>query len=61
MSGSGAEVLTDDREWSGVPAGCPRVIGRPSRMSGSGREDNPEVREWLVVVCTSGTTLPNIQ
>ena len=30
-------------------------------MSGSGSEAIPDVREWSVVVSTSGTTLPNIQ
>ena len=33
-------------EWSGGPPGCPEVAGRPSRMSGSGREALPDVREW---------------
>ena len=26
---------------------CPGLVGRPSRMSGSGREALPDVREWL--------------
>ena len=38
MSGSGREALPDVREWSGGPPGCPGVVGRPTRMSGSGRE-----------------------
>ena len=38
MSGSGRETLPDVWEWSGDPPGCPGVVGRPSQMSGSGRE-----------------------
>ena len=48
MSGSGrvglpkirewSEGLPDLREWSGGPPKCPGVVGRPSRMSGRGRE-----------------------
>ena len=58
MSGSGWEAVPDVRElmvgphgWSGVPPGCPGVVGRPSRvvgwpsqMSGSGQETVPDVR-----------------
>ena len=44
----GRDALPDVREWSGVPSGCPevvgrlsrifaRVVGRSSRISGSGR------------------------
>ena len=46
MSGSGREALTDVREWSGVPPGCPGVVVRTTRMSRSGREVLPDVREW---------------
>ena len=46
MSGSGRESLLDVRELSGVPDRCPRVVGRPSRMSGSGQKTLPNVREW---------------
>ena len=53
MSGSGRDALGDVREWSGDPPGCPGVVGRHSRMSGSGwetfpdvREAHPDVREW---------------
>ena len=56
MSGSVRDALTDVREWSGaigdlrewsgdLPGG-PGVIGRPSWMSGSGRESLRAVREW---------------
>ena len=45
MSGSGREALTDDREWSGGPLGCPVLVGRASRMSGSFCEALPDVRE----------------
>ena len=45
MSSSCREVLPDIREWfGGAPgcpegsSGCPVVYGRPSRMTGSGRE-----------------------
>ena len=38
MTGSGEEVLPYDREWSEGLSGCLGVVGRPSRMSGSGRE-----------------------
>ena len=38
MSVSGREALPDVREWSGCPSGCPGVVGKPSRMSRSGRE-----------------------
>ena len=34
----GGEAHPDVREWSGVPPGCPGVVGRPSRISGSSRE-----------------------
>ena len=53
MSGSGLEALLDDREWSGVPPECPEwfgglprcpaVIGRSSRVSGSGQDTLPDV------------------
>ena len=53
MFGSGWEALQDVRKWSGGPPGCPGVVGRPSRMSGCGREalsdvreTRPDVREW---------------
>ena len=40
------EVLSDVREYSGGLPGGPGVVGMPSRMSGSGRETHPNVREW---------------
>ena len=56
MSGSGwealldvreyREALSDVREWSGGPPGCPGMVGRPSWMSSSGREALSDVREW---------------
>ena len=46
MSGGGQEILPDVWEWSGDPPGCPGVVDRPSRMSGSGREAIADVREW---------------
>ena len=55
MTGSGREALSDIREWSEVPSGCQGVVGRPSRISWSGREailnvwersgDLPDLRE----------------
>ena len=38
MFGSGREALKDVRERSGGPPVSPGVVGRSSRMSGSGRE-----------------------
>ena len=38
MSGNGREAHPDFRELSGGPPGSLGVVGRPSRMSGSGRE-----------------------
>ena len=46
MSRSGWEAFPDVREWSRGPPGCPGVVGRPSRMSGSVREALPVVQEW---------------
>ena len=45
MSGSCRVALLDVREWSGGHHGCPGVVGRLSRMSGSGGMP-PDVREW---------------
>ena len=46
MSLCGWEALPDVREWlKGYPE-CPKVVGRPSRMSGSGREALSDIREW---------------
>ena len=52
MSGSDRETrpevrepIPDDRECTRDPLGCPGVIVRPSRMSGSGRESLSDVRE----------------
>ena len=51
MSGSGREVIRDIREWVGDPNGwsgglprCPVVVGKSSRMFGSGRE--PSQLSW---------------
>ena len=41
MSESGREALLDVQKWSGVPPGCPGVVERPSRMSGSGSGGPP--------------------
>ena len=38
MSGNGGVALPDVRECSVGPPVRPVVVGRPSRMSGSGRE-----------------------
>ena len=40
------EALTNIWEWSGGPPGCSKLVGRPSRMFGSGRETLPNVPEW---------------
>ena len=60
MTGSGSVFLGDVQEWSGGlrnirecsggPPGYPGVFGRPSRMSGCGRETLGDVREALPVV-----------
>ena len=47
MSGSIREALPHVREWSGDPPKCSGVVGRPSRMSKSGRKFLPEAREAL--------------
>ena len=59
MSGSGWEAHQVVRVRSGGPPGCPGVVGRPSRISGSGREAlpnslkaHPDVQEWSG--CPSG-------
>ena len=44
MSGSHWEAHGDVHKWSGVFTGCPGVVGRTNRMSGSGREALPDVR-----------------
>ena len=46
MSWSGREALPDVWEWSGDHPGCPKVVGRPSRMSGCVREALLYVRVW---------------
>ena len=45
MSGNGRVDLPDVREWSGGHPGCPGVVGRPTRMSESGRETLPDVHK----------------
>ena len=46
MSVCGWEALLDVLEWSGAPPRYPGVVGRPFRMSWSGREHLPNIREW---------------
>ena len=46
MSGSVWEAHSDVQNWLGGLPTCPGVIRGPSRMSGSGRESLPDVREW---------------
>ena len=46
MSGSGREALADVRVWLRDPPGCPGVVGKPSRISGSCLENLPDGREW---------------
>ena len=46
MTWSGCLALLDVQEWSGAPDGWPRMVERPFRMSGSGREAIPNVQEW---------------
>ena len=47
ISANGQEALSNIREWSGGPTGCPGVVGRPSLLSWSGRETLPYVWEPL--------------
>ena len=44
MSGSDRQAIPDFREWSRGPLGSLGVVGRPSRMFGSGRDALPNVR-----------------
>ena len=46
MSGSGREALTNVRDMSGVPPGCPGVVGRPYPMSAIGQEALNNVQNW---------------
>ena len=46
MSGSCREALPDFRELSVDSPGCLKVVGRPSRLPGSGREGIPYVPKW---------------
>ena len=46
MSGNGRMALPDVREYSGGPHGCPEVVERLCRMSGSGQEALSDVLEW---------------
>ena len=48
MPGKGWEALSYLQEWSVGPPGCPGMVGRPSRISGSGRETLLDVREFLL-------------
>ena len=55
MFGCGWEALPNVREalpvvceWSGGHLGCPRVVGRLTRMSKSGRDVLTNVWEWSV-------------
>ena len=50
MVGSGRKVLSEVREWSGSPPECPRLVSRPSRISGSAWEALAEVWKCLGVV-----------
>ena len=45
MSGRCREVLSDAQEWWGRFHACLGVVGRPSRMYGSGGDDFTHVRE----------------
>ena len=45
MSRSGREAIPDVWDWLEGHPGCMGEIERPSRMSGSGQEALPDVRE----------------
>ena len=71
MSKSGWEALPDVREWLGGPPGCPGVVGRPSRLSGSGERPSwmsgscwealLKVREALPDVHEGWEALPDVR
>ena len=46
MSECVRKALPEVRGWLGVSLGCLGEVGRPSQISGSGRETLPNVREW---------------
>ena len=46
MSVCGQEALPDVLGWSGVPPGCPGVVGMPFLMSGCSRKVLPDIQEW---------------
>ena len=48
MSRSGREAVPNVREWSGCYPKCPGMVGRPSRMSGSGQEILLNVQKALL-------------
>ena len=48
MSRSGRETLLKVWKWLGGSLGCPGVVGRPSRLLGSGRETFLNVRDALL-------------
>ena len=50
MSESAREAHPEVREWSGGPPGFLGVDGRPSRISGCGRKDHPDVWDWSGVI-----------
>ena len=59
---SGWKALTNVRELSGDPPGCPGVIERPSRMIGSGRKTLPNVRKVLMDIQEKGwMALPEVR
>ena len=43
MTGSGQLAIPDARKWTGGSPGCPGVVGWPSWMFGSGRENPTNV------------------
>ena len=45
MFGSSQDAFPEVWEWSGAPTGSPEVVGRPSRMCGSGRVTLTDVQE----------------
>ena len=61
ISGSGRVALPDIREWSGDPAKCLGVVGRPSRMSGIRLKSLLEVWETLSDVRSGRESLPDVR
>ena len=61
MSGSCQVTLPDVPEWSEGPPGCLGVVGRYSRLFGSGRETLSKVRVAHRDIWEWSEALPDVQ